>query len=185
MAGEKILLEDDAKEPMSLMIEHRVPWLAIGLLGGIGATILASSFEKVLEKNLYLAFFIPVIVYMADAMGHQTQSVYIRNLTRKRTHISIYLIKEFVLGNLLGLFFGICTGIFAYLWFKSVDTTFAVGLSMYVTMAIAPIIGLLVPTLLWKEHKDPAVGAGPFATVIQDLLSLLIYFFIASVIVFR
>ncbi len=184
MIEQKIILEDDAKEPMSLMIEHRVPWLAIGLIGGIAATLLSSTFASVLEKDIYLAFFIPIIVYMADAMGHQTENVYVRNLTKKRVHISIYLFKEFILGSTLGILFGGITGIFGYFYFKSAQTAITVFLAMAITMSLAPIVALLIPTLLWKEHKDPAVGSGPFATVIQDLISLVTYFFIASAIVF-
>ena len=83
----------------------------------------------------------------------------------------------------LGALFGIAIGVFAYLWFGDYKTATTVGLAMFTTMAISPIIALTVPEILFKEHKDPAIGAGPFATVIQDLLSLLIYFTIASIIV--
>ena len=77
-------LEDDAKEPVKLMVEHRLPWLAIGLAGGLLATVLASRYEKLIAANLELTFFIPVIVYMADALGHQAENVFVRNLEEKR-----------------------------------------------------------------------------------------------------
>lgn len=96
MSTPKIELEDDSKESVSLMIEHRLPWLLLGLGGGILATILAARFEKLLSANIQLAFFIPVIVYMADAMGTQTENVYIRNLTTKKVQFHIYLLKEFI-----------------------------------------------------------------------------------------
>lgn len=184
MDHKSVQREDDDKESMSLMIEHRVPWLAIGLIGGLVATILASQFESVLSKNIHLAFFIPIIVYMADAVGHQTESVYIENLTRKKVHFRVYLIKEFVLGNVMGALFGLCIGLFTYFWFQSFETALTVGYAMFVTMGIAPIVALIVPTILWREHKDPAVGSGPFVTVLQDLISLLVYFYAASVIIF-
>lgn len=180
----KVTIEDDDKEPMSLMIEHRLPWLAIGLLGGIAATLLSSKFASVLETDISLAFFIPVIVYLADAVGTQTESVYIENLTRRKVHFSVYLVKEFVLGNVMGLLFGACISLFAFFWFKSPHTAVTVGLATYATMATAPLVALAVPTIIWKEHKDPTVGAGPFVTVIQDLVSLLLYFFIATMIIF-
>lgn len=185
MIKERIEIENDEKEPMSLMIEHRVPWLALGLVGGLIATLLASRFEQVLSNNIQLAFFIPIIVYMADAVGHQTESVYIENLTRKKVHFHVYLLKEFVLGNIMGALFGTCIGMLAFFWFKSFDTALTVGYAMFVTMGIAPITALVIPTILWKEHKDPAVGSGPFVTVLQDLFTLLIYFYIASIIIFR
>lgn len=179
------VLEDDTKEPMSLMVEHRLPWLIIGLLGGLGLTFVSARYENLLSQNISLAFFISVIVYMADAVGTQTETVYIRNLNKKRTHFSVYLIKEVGLGIFLGLLFGALTGVFAWLVFHSIETALSVGLAMIGTMAIAPVIALVVPTILKMEHKDPAIGSGPFVTVIQDFLSLVIYFFIATVIIFK
>lgn len=177
-------LEDDAKERVSLMIEHRVPWLALGLIGGIIATILSSQFEEILSKNIRLAFFIPVIVYMADALGTQTQSVYIRNLGRENVKFSKYLFKELLLGLAMGAIFGIGITLFTFIWFKSPSTALTVGLAMFVSMSLAPAIALIVPAILQKEHTDPAIGAGPFTTVVQDLISLIIYFSIASIIIF-
>ena len=182
--SEKTILEDDTKEPMTLMAEHRFPWLFIGLVGGIGLTLLASRFEKLLSQNLALSYFVPVIVYMASAVGQQTEIVYIRNLNKKRTHFLVYLVKEVLLGAVSGLIFGTLIGIFAYFMFKSLSMSLSVGLAMAVTMSMAPLLALTVPTILKKEHKDPAVGTGPFVTVMQDFLSLLIYFAIATVIIF-
>jgi magnesium transporter len=183
--NEPIQLEDDTKEPMSLLIEHRLPWLIIGLMGGLLLTYVSSKFESLLTENIGLAFFIPVIVYMASAVGTQTDTVYIRNLDKKRTHFSIYLVKEFTLGVFLGIVFGTITGSVAYLFFNSADLAFSIGLSMASTMAIAPIVALIVPTVLKRVHKDPAVGTGPFVTVIQDFLSLFIYFTIATTIILK
>ncbi len=183
MKVEKIQIEDDDKESMSLMIRHRLPWLVVGLIGGMLATLLSSRFEETLKKNIHLAFFIPVIVYLADAVGTQTESVYIENLTRRKVHFRVYLLKEFILGNTIGAFFGLLSGLFAFLWFGSVETAFTVGYAMFVTMGIAPIIALIVPTIIWREHKDPTVGTGPFVTVLQDLISLSMYFYIASIII--
>src|SRR3989338_9054764 len=96
-------LEDDQKERISLLIEHRVPWLFVGLIGGIAAAIFASQFEEVFARNLSLAYFIPVIVYMADAVGHQTEEVYIRNMGKEKIHFAKYLVKEILLGLALGI----------------------------------------------------------------------------------
>ena len=181
---EHILLEDDAKEPMTLMVEHRLPWLAIGLAGGIFATILASRFEELLTSNIHLTFFIPVIVYMADAMGHQAETVYIRNLGRKNVTYHVYLIKEFILATILGVLFGCALGLFAYFWFGEAQTAITVGIALSVSISTAPLVALTIPEALRREHTDPAVGAGPFATVLQDITTLLIYFSIATLIIF-
>lgn len=182
MPKQEIQFEDDAKEPMTLMIEHRLPWLAVGFVGGIGAILISARFEALIAKNIQLAFFIPIIVYMADAMGHQAESVFVRNLGREKVKFTLYLIKEFTLGVILGSIFGFVIGLFAYFWFHSVETALTVGYAMLITMSLSPLVALTIPEIIWKEHRDPAVGAGPFATVIQDICSLLIYFSIATVV---
>lgn len=184
-AQDKMMLEDDQKERISLLIEHRLPWLLLGLIGGIVATIFSSQFEMLLSENIQLAFFIPVIVYMADAVGTQTETVFVRNLAREKVQFHIYLFKELLLGIVLGGFFGFIAGLFSYFWFHQFQQSFVIGLSMFLTMATAPAVALVVPSIIQKEHKDPAVGAGPFTTVIQDLLSLIIYFTIATLIILR
>lgn len=177
-----VQLEDDTKENMSLLIEHRLPWLVVGMLGGIGLTLVSAKFEHLLSKNIALAFFIPVIVYMADAVGTQTQTVFVRNLNKKRSHFSIYLVKESLLGLFLGLLFGSIIGLFAFFAFKSFSVALTVGLGMFVTMTFAPGLALIVPMLIKKEHQDPAVGSGPFTTVLQDFISLFMYFLIATLV---
>jgi len=180
----KEILEDDAKEPEVKLIEHRLPWLTLGLLGGMGATVLSSKFESILSGNLQLVFFIPVIVYMADAVGTQTETIYIRNAATKKTSFSLYLFKESLTGLALGAIFGLAIGLFAFFWFNSWHTALTVGLAMFVNILVAPIMAMVVARGLQKERTDPALGAGPFTTVLQDLVSLGIYFMIASVIIF-
>lgn len=182
---EKITFEDDTKEKVVPLIEHRFPWLIIGLVGGIIAVIVSSSFGRLLEKNIQLAFFIPVIVYMSAAVGSQTGTIYVRNLVKKDVSFSKYFLKELILGTFLGAFFGILLGGFAYFWLKDIQIAFTVGLAMFATILTAPIIALLIPTVLFKEHTDPAVGAGPFSTVIQDITSIFIYLLIAYFVVTR
>jgi len=185
MVLKKVFLEDDTKENVLPLITHRLPWLFIGLVGGIIATVFASSFEKLLETRVELAFFIPVIVYMADALGTQTETIFVRNISKNNLNFTTYLIKESLLGIVVGTLFGIITGLFTYYFFKSLDIALTIALSLALTMSIAPLIALSVSALLYKEHKDPALGGGPFTTIIQDLLSLLIYFLIASLVILK
>lgn len=184
MSQKRAVLENDNNEPVRLMVRHRLPWLAIGLMGGIIATLISAQFEELIASNIQLSFFIPVIVYMADAVGTQTESVLVRNLGRTKVKFSVYLLKEFMLGTFLGALFGFLIGLFAFAWFNSLATAMTVGYAMFFTMSIAPVVALIIPEVLWKRHADPAIGSGPFATVIQDLFSLLIYFFVATMIIF-
>lgn len=182
---EKLILEDDEKEPVGHLIQHRIPWLVLGLLGGVATTFVSSRFEEVISRNINLVFFIPVIVYMADAVGTQTETIFVRKLSGGKANFGIYILKESVTGLALGTLFGLLLGLFAYLWLHSASTAITVGLAMLVNVTIAPMLAVLIPQLLQKERTDPALGSGPFTTILQDLISLLIYFLIASIILFR
>ena len=177
-------LEDDAKEPVGHLLEHRLPWLTLGLLGGMATAVIISKYESILSRDLRLAFFLPIIVYMSDAVGTQTETIYVRHLAKKGAGLSGYLAKEVLLGLGLGLIFGLALAVFAYLWLHSIKIAWTVGLAMFINVLIAPVLALAIPTILAREHTDPALGAGPFATILQDLISILIYFLIATLIIF-
>ena len=181
---EKEHFEDDSKEPVGHLLEHRLPWLVLGLLGGIGTSVIVSKYEQILASDIRLAFFVPIIVYMSDAVGTQTETIYVRHLKKTGAGFVKYLIKETVLGLSLGAIFGLIVGLFATYWLKSPEVGLTVGLAMFINVTLAPVLATIIPNLLYKEHSDPALGSGPLATIIQDLISLLIYFFIAALIIF-
>lgn len=177
-------LEDDTKERLTSLIRNRLPWLVVGLLGGILATFLVSKFEAILSKNIALAFFLPVIVYMSDAIGTQTETVYVRNLAKFKDNFFKYLLKELLVGICFGLIFGALLAGFAKIWLGETSVALAVGVAMLINGMLAPIIALIVAQTLFKNHEDPALGAGPFTTILQDLISLSIYLLIASLLLF-
>lgn len=175
---------DDAKEKITSLILERLPWLVLGLIGGIVVTIIVSKFEEIISKNIALAFFLPVIVYMSDAIGTQTETIYVRKLAKFRDNFFQYFVKELLLGLTFGLIFGLLLAIFAKLWLNLDQVALSVGLAMFINGAIAPIVALAVPELIFKRHEDPALGAGPFTTLVQDLISLLVYLSVATLIIF-
>ncbi len=177
--------EDVVEERINHLIAHRIPWLFAGLLGGIIATLIVSKYEAILSVDVRLAFFIPVIVYLSDAVGTQSETIYVRELSeRKKVDFSRYIFKESIIGLGLGVISGILLGIFAAYWLKSSAIGLTIGLTMFVNLTLAPVLAVFVPSILYKRHVDPALGSGPVATIIQDLISLLVYFFVASILVF-
>lgn len=182
MNAKKIQYADDDVTPIRRLIQMRIPSLIIGLILGVFLSFLTSKFEEVLSKDIKIAFFIPFIVYMADAVGTQTQTIYVRDLRSKKANFKKYLIKETLLGVILGLFSSIIVGLTTIIWFASIKFSLAVSLSMLGAISVAPVVAICVAEVLELEHTDPAVGAGPIATVIQDTLSVMIYGFIASLI---
>jgi magnesium transporter len=159
----------------------RLPWLLAGLLGAMLATYVVAAFEDVLTARVTIAFFVPAIVYLADAIGTQTEAIAVRGLS-----LSHAPMRRLVWGELrTGLTIGIVLGGIAWaaIWFVFADSRLAtaVALALVVAGTAASTIGLLLPWLLAALGRDPAFGSGPLATIIQDVLSLAIYFAIASV----
>lgn len=176
-------ITDDAHEGLSSLIKARLPWLLIGLIGGLLATLLVSRFEQLLSKNIALAFFLPIIVYLSDAIGTQTENIYVRDLAKFKDDFLKYLFKEILIGIIFGTLFGLLLALFAKIWLGSDLFALTVGLSMLINSIIAPVMALIIPELLSKRKTDPALGAGPFTTIIQELISLCVYFIIAMIII--
>ncbi len=164
------------------LIKLRFPWLVIGLTGGLMASFVISRFELSLRENISLAFFISVIAYMSDAMGTQTETVFIRAITDLKFNITKYIIREVMIGLTLGGMFGILAWIASSFIADSFKIGMVVGVSLFLSMTIASLLGCLTPILLKYFKQDPAVGSGPFTTAIQDLVSLTIYFTIATIV---
>lgn len=179
------VLADDATERVSQLIKLRLPWLILGLVGGIVTTLFIGQFERLLSEQIQLAFFIPIIVYLSDAIGTQTEDIYIRNLARKRVRFIKYFTKEFFLGLIFGAIFGVCVGFFSFIWLGDFQISLSVGLAMFLSASIATLIAIIIPTVFFEENTDPATGSGPIKTVIQDFVSILIYFLISSFIILR
>jgi magnesium transporter len=171
-----------SQEPAGRRFRHRVPWLLVGLVGALLSADLVGAFEEQLKDAVVLAFFIPGIVYLADAVGTQTETVVIRGLS---VGVSLRQMArpELLSGLLTGLalssvFFPVA------LWrWGDGEVAIVVSLSLLAACSVATLIAMALPWAIRRLGKDPAFGSGPLATVIQDLLSILIYFAIASSVV--
>lgn len=178
----KTIYADDDTESVQFLLRLRIPPLVVGLLLGIGISFLTSRFEEVLKINVHTAFFIPFVVYLADAIGTQTQTIYARDLRSRHTKLRNYLFKESILGLVLGLLFGAISWVVVSFWLHDILLAWSVGISVTFGVGLAPVISILVTELLKDLHEDPAVGSGPIATVIQDAISIVIYGVISSII---
>lgn len=175
---------DVFKAKVGKLIRLRLPWLLIGLAGGMAATFIARFFASALEHELALAFFIPVIVYMSAAVGAQTQTLYIRGIALEKVNLKKYIGREISVSLVIGFITSVLIGIFAYTAFRDISISIIVGAAMFINTLAAVLLAVLIPWALAKAGKDPAIGAGPFATIIQDILSLVVYFSVASLILF-
>jgi magnesium transporter len=169
-------------EPIGARLWHRLPWLVLGLLGSAGAAGLVRGFEADLASDVRLAFFIPGIVYMADAVGTQTEALVIRGLS-----VGVPIRRVFRLEAITGLLVGLVLAAVTVpaVWFLlgSAELAVTVGVSLAAACAVATVVAMSLPWLMARLGRDPAFGSGPLATVVQDLLSLVIYFAVATVII--
>jgi magnesium transporter len=171
-----------SQEPVQRRFRHRVPWLLVGLGGALLAADFVGRFEAQLLHKVMLAFFIPGIVYLADAVGTQTETVVVRGLS-VGVAMRQMVARELLAGLAIGLALGAVAGPVVWWRWGEADVALCVGLSVFAACSTATLAAMMLPWMLDSFELDPAFGSGPLATVIQDLLSILIYFAIANVVV--
>jgi magnesium transporter len=157
-------------------LARRLPWLLVGLAGSVVATAVMTRFEQILETQVAVAFFIPGIVYLADAVGTQTEAIVVRYLAVGHATPGRLFRGELPTGLLIGLCLGVIVFPITLLGFGDTRLAAAVAVTVSAAGLAASCLGLVFPWLLSRAGKDPAFGSGPVATVVQDVLSLLIYF---------
>ena len=164
------------EDPPSRRARHRLPWLLVGLAGGAVATATMAGFHATLEKTVAAAFFVPALVYLADAVGTQSEAIAVRGLSLTRGGIAHLLAGELRTGMLMGAILGLIAYLPILAAFGDARLAGAVSFSLFVASSIACAIGLGLPWLFARRGWDPAYGSGPVATVIQDILTILLYF---------
>lgn len=159
---------------------ERLPWLLVGLVGSMLSTFLMRGFEEVLQSQVALAFFVPGIVYLADAIGTQSETIAVRGISLHAVRLSQVVFKELRTGLLIGGILGLIFFPFSWLMYYNLPLSLSVSLAIVCAGGLATTIGILFPWILHYFKVDPAFGSGPLATIIQDLLSILIFFWIAQ-----
>jgi magnesium transporter len=160
-------------------VRRRVPWLLVGLAGSAFATIVVARFERVLDDYVAIAFFMPAIVYLADAIGTQTETAAVRGLSLVRRPLARILWGEAATGFLISVILAALAVPFVLATFGDFRLAGAVALSVVGAGTIAATVGLLFPWALSRAGFDPAYGSGPVATIVQDVLSLAVYLVLA------
>ena len=161
-------------------VRARIPWLVLGLAGGMLMGVVASIFERSLRVEISLSFFLPLVVYMSDAIGAQTETLVIRRMASRTLSPGSEIMKEAATGLLIGSVVGFLAAVTLYLWTGKLTVASIVGLAVASSAVTATVIASALPMALKRLNADPAAGSGPLATVIQDLLSVSIYLGIAT-----
>ncbi len=168
--------------PARRRARDRLPWLLVGLAGSAVATWVTSKFQATLSAQIAVTFFIPAIVYLADAVGTQTEAIVVRGLSHSehRTNAWRLLFGELKTGVLIGSVLAALVLPAVWISFSDLRLALAVAISLFVAATLATGIGLGLPWLLHRRGVDPAFGSGPLATVVQDVLSLVVYLLVVT-----
>jgi magnesium transporter len=162
----------------------RLPWLIIGLLGGIVVAAVIGRFEEDIKINPEMAFFIPLIAAMAGNVGIQSSAIIVQGIASNSLGLeSTYrkLAKELIVSLMNGI---ILSGIlFLYNFFIShnLALTFTVSISLFMVIIFAALFGTLIPLMLHRMKIDPALATGPFITTMNDIMGLFIYFLMGRI----
>ncbi len=173
----------EADDSIWELTRARLPWLILGLLGGLGAAIIMGSFETIIETYTIILFFTPLIAAMAGNVGVQSSAIIVQGLANDdiKGSISNRLWKEMLLALLNGIILAMLLFLFTW-WYQDFRIALAVSISLIVVIIVAGIIGTFIPLFLDKRGIDPAIATGPFITTSNDIFGILIYFWISKLI---
>lgn len=174
----------EADDSIWELTRARLPWLILGLFGGLGAAVIMGSFETIVQNAPEILFFTPLIAAMAGNVGVQSSAIIVQGLANDDLKGSIgnRLWKEMLLALLNGLILASLLLLFTWFWKGEFDTALAISLSLVAVIIVAGLIGTFIPLFLDKRNIDPAIATGPFITTSNDIFGILIYFWIAKVI---
>ncbi len=156
----------------------RIPWLLIGMIGGLCNSVILGNFEEGFATNPAIALFIPLIGGTGGNVGIQSSAIVVQSLANGSLNLQTagkQLLKEAGVGLINASVISLV--VFAYNWFRLGDPgiTTAVSLSLFAVVMFASIFGTIVPLTLERFKIDPAIATGPFITITNDIIGMLIY----------
>ena len=177
--------EVEANDSIFQLTKARLPWLFLGLLGGIGSVFILKDFEQIMnEPNLRnLFFYTPLIAAMAGNVGVQSSAIIVQGLANdlvKGSLLSI-LIKEVGLSLINGLALALVLIVFGQIVNQDLLMSFTIAGSMMGVIVIAALVGTFIPIILDKQGIDPAIATGPFITTANDIFGIFLFFYIAKI----
>jgi magnesium transporter len=175
----------DSDDSIIELTRARLPWLFLGLIGGVGAYIIMENFENGLPEEFKVLFlFAPLIAAMAGNVGVQSSAIIVQGLANDDVKGSINnrLIKEMLLATLNGVILAVFLFLFLWLWTEKFELSLAISVSLIAVIIVAGLVGTFIPLFLDKRGIDPAIATGPFITTSNDIFGIVIYLLIAKLI---
>ncbi len=164
-----------------MLTRARIPWLLVGLGGGIMGALVMGNFEYEISLNTQLAFFVPLVAAMGGNAGVQSSAIIVQAIANQSIgfeRTSRKLFKELSVAFINGIVLSSLILVYSYFYTSSLPLTLTVSISLLIVIICASIFGTFIPLVLNRFKIDPALATGPFITTFNDILGLIIYFLI-------
>ncbi len=176
----------EADDSIFELSKARLPWLILGLFGGLGSVFILESFEEIMasESLRALFFYTPLIAAMAGNVGVQSSAIVVQGLANDLIKGSVLkrLVKEVSLTVLNGIILSLLIIGFGQIVNQPIEMSLTISVSMIFVIIVAALIGTAVPIILDKLDIDPAIATGPFITTGNDVIGILLFFYTAKII---
>ncbi|MEK9612450.1 MAG: magnesium transporter [Flavobacteriaceae bacterium] len=175
----------EADDTIFELVKARLPWLFLGLLGGLGSVFILQDFESVMEepslRNLF--FYTPLIAAMAGNVGVQSSAIIVQGLANDAVKGSLFnrLLKEIGLSLINGFALAVVIILFGMLLHQPLIVSTTIAASMMLVIVVAALVGTFVHIILNKQGIDPAIATGPFITTANDIFGIFLFFYIAKI----
>ena len=174
----------EADDSIWQLTRARLPWLVLGLFGGLGSVYIMQGFEEALSKFPILFFFTPLIAAMAGNVGVQSSAIIVQGLANDNVKGSLFnrLLKEVGLALINGTALGLLVIVYGYIAGLDQLVGLTIALSMLSVIIVAALIGTFVPIILDRRGIDPAIATGPFITTSNDIFGIFLFFYLSKII---
>ena len=175
----------EADDSILELTKARLPWLVLGLFGGLGSVYIMKGFEAVMETVPTLFFYTPLIAAMAGNVGVQSSAIIVQGIANDNVKGSIgnRLLKEVGLSLINGFVLALLVILFGYIIGQDTVESMAIAVSMMSVILVAALVGTFVPIILDKQGIDPAIATGPFITTSNDILGIYLFFILSGLII--
>jgi magnesium transporter len=174
----------EADDSILQLTKARLPWVVLGLIGGLGSVFILEGFESFMNHPSYKAifFFTPLIAAMAGNVGVQSSAIIVQGLANDVVKGSLLnrLLKEVGLGLINGGALALLVILFGVATQQPTDVSLTIALSMLCVIIVSALIGTFVPIVLNRRGIDPAIATGPFITTSNDIFGIFLFFYIAK-----
>ena len=176
----------EADDTIFELTRARLPWLFLGLLGGLGSVFILQEFEIIMSRPdlRSLFFYTPLIAAMAGNVGVQSSAIIVQGLANDNLKGSLLsrLLKEIGLSLINGITLSILVIIFGQIISQDLKLSLTIALSMMSVIIVSALIGTFTPIILNQKGIDPAIATGPFITTSNDIFGIFLFFYIAKII---